>query len=407
MIDKRQLLTASVLTLLLSAPLIIATRPLQAQTETVLYNFCSDPSCADGVSPTSSLTADGKGNYYGTTNSGGASEAGTVFELSPNGNGGWNETVLYSFTGKKDGVYPFAGLVQDASGNFYGTTVSGGAKNKGTLFKVTPAGTETVVHSFGEGDGKQPYAGLIMDAQGNLYGTYSIGPYTTKGGVFKITPDGTETVLWSFRYAGDGKSPYAGLVMDAQGNLYGTTSEGGSAGYAGPGRDRCDHGCGTVFELSPTGSETILYAFEGERKNDGAGPFYAGLVMDAQGNLYGTTDLGGAFGYGTVFKVTPAGTETLLYTFTGGTDGGSPFAGLLLDARGNLYGTTYRGGLYNEGTVFEVSASGTEGVLYSFTGGADGASPQAGLVMDAQGNLYGTASAGGSSGAGAVFEVTP
>lgn len=290
MIDKRQLLTASVLTLLLSAPLIIATRPLQAQTETVLYNFCSDPSCADGVSPTSSLTADGKGNYYGTTNSGGASEAGTVFELSPNGNGGWNETVLYSFTGKKDGVYPFAGLVQDASGNFYGTTVSGGAKNKGTLFKVTPAGTETVVHSFGEGDGKQPYAGLIMDAQGNLYGT---------------------------------------------------------------------------------------------------------------------TDLGGAFGYGTVFKVTPAGTETLLYTFTGGTDGGSPFAGLLLDARGNLYGTTYRGGLYNEGTVFEVSASGTEGVLYSFTGGADGASPQAGLVMDAQGNLYGTASAGGSSGAGAVFEVTP
>jgi len=393
----------------LSALLLIAARPAQAQTETVLYNFCSQPDCSDGGGPVAGLILDAQGNLYGTAERGGAtsktcpSGCGTVFEVTPGG----TEKVLHSFSGKEDGHVPQAGLVRDASGNLYGTTLIGGTSKRGTAFKVAPNGTETVLYSFGGASGAFPSSGLVFDGQGNLYGTTSKGGHAA-GEVFKIAPDGTETVLFAFIPGqGDGKFPYGGVVLDAQGNLYGTTAY----GYGTGGHGYCRGGCGTVFALSPTGVETILYNFKGIKHNDGSYP--NGVVRDAQGNLFGTTAYGGAGDEGTVFKVTPDGTETVLHSFAGGTDGAHPVAGLVLDAQGNLYGTAASGGDLSCGSgggcgvVFEVTPAGAEKILHTFTGGMDGAYPYAGLVFDSQGNLYGTTVLGGSSGGGVVFEVTP
>src|SRR5271157_3231541 len=248
--------------------------------------------------------------------------------------------------------------------------------------------TESVLHSFpGSPDGANPYAGLVRDAQGNLYGTTVNGGAQAKGTVFKVDATGNETVLYSFTGAGgDGANPEAGLVPDAQGNLYGTTYAGGASN------------AGTVFKVDTTGNETVLYSFTGAG-GDGAGPTGL-LVRDAQGNLYGTTVFGGASGKGTVFKADATGNETVLYSFTGaGGDGANPEAGLVPDAQGNLYGTTDAGGASNAGTVFKVDTTGNETVLYSFTGaGGDGAGPTGLLVRDAQGNLYGTTVFGGASG---------
>src|SRR5271157_94942 len=319
-------------------------------------------------------------------------------------------SVLYTFTGSPDGAGPDAGLVRDAQGNLYGTTGDGGASGAGTVFKVDTTGKETVLYSFAGtgGDGANPYAGLLRDAQGNLYGTTAGGgdlaclaPYGC-GTVFKVDMTGNETVLYSFTgTGGDGASPRAGLLPDAQGNLYGTTSLGGDLACNAPA------GCGTVFKLDRTGKETVLYSFTGGA--DGGRPV-AGLVQDAQGNLYGTTASGGdlaclaPYGCGTVFKVDMTGNETVLYSFTGtGGDGIQPLAGLVLDTLGNLYGTTSQGGdpacTNGCGTVFKVDTTGKETVLYSFTGiGGDGVQPLATLVLDAQGNLYGTTFYGGASG---------
>jgi len=306
----------------------------------------------------------------------------------------YTESVLYSFTGSPDGAYPGGGsLVRDAQGNLYGTTEGGGPDGLGTVFKVDTSGKETVLYSFTGtgGDGAGPYAGLVLDTQDNLYGTTQYGGANAWGTVFKVDTTGKETVLYSFTgTGGDGAGPTAGLVRDAQGNLYGTTGGGGANGW------------GTVFKVDTTGKETVLYSFTGTG-GDGAYP-YAGLVRDAQGNLYGTTPGGGAYEYGTVFKVDTTGTETVLYSFTGtGGDGTRPYAGLVRDAQGNLYGTTAHSGNSNYyGTVFEVDTTGNETVLYSFTGtGGDGAYPVAGLVMDAQGNLYGTTQFGGDLACGA------
>lgn len=263
----------------------------------------------------------------------------------------------------------------------------------GTASTTSPFVT---LYSFtGGADGGQPEAGLIQDAEGNLYGTTKVGGAANLGVVFKLDPVGKQTVLYSFAGGSDGAYPLAGLVLDSDGNLYGTTFEGG----AGPcnskpnSRGGAPKTCGTVFKLDTFGTESVLLSFTGEP--DGANPS-AGLVFDPSGNLFGTTSNGGASNFGTVFKLDPFGKESVLYSFTGGADGEIPDAGLILDAAGNLYGTTFRGGTSGLGTVFELDTTGRETVLYSFMGDpTDGANPAAGLVWDATGNLYGTTGAGG------------
>jgi len=392
------------------ALLCIASLPVQAQpfASKTLYSF----SGTTGANPYDygQLVMDGSSNLYGTTVYGGADGDGTVFELV-NSSGTYSEKVLYSFTGGGDGAYPYAGLIMDASGNLYGTTQQGGANGCGTVFElVNSSGTysEKVLYSFTNsgGDGAGPVDGLIMDGSGNLYGTTLLGGANRFGTVFElVNSSGTysEKVLYSFAGSGgDGEYPFAGLIMDASGNLYGTTDGGGA------------NGDGTVFELvnsSGSYSEKVLYSFTGYR-SDGADPF-ASLLMDGSGNLYGTTLYGGANNVGTVFElVNSSGTysEKVLYSFTNGGGGGFyPYDGLIMDASGNLYGTTQNGGSIGVGTVFELAnSSGTysEKVLYSFTSsGGDGAYPEAGLIMDASGNLYGTTTQGGTNGSGIVFEV--
>jgi uncharacterized repeat protein (TIGR03803 family) len=415
-------------------PAVLGTRSAQAQTytESVLYSFTGPP---DGANPFAGLVRDAQGNLYGTTASGGDLSCddggpypgcGMVFKLDTTG----KKTVLYSFTGTGwDGTSPVAGLVRDAQGNLYGTTAGGGdlacggGLGCGTVFKLDTTGKETVLYSFTGtgGDGSYPEAGLVRDAQGNLYGTTAWGGVFNGigyGTVFKVDTTGKETVLANFGSPYYGLLPVAGLVRDAQGNLYGTTEYGGNGPWS------CNYahfsGCGVVFKVDTTGGE-MLHIFTGTG-GDGAYP-RAGLVLDAQGNLYGTTWAGGdpacesdgIYGCGTVFKVDTTGEETVLYSFTGtGGDGAYPRAGLVRDAQGNLYGTTYEGGAYGVGTVFKVDPAGKETVLYTFTGtGGDGAYPTAGLVRDAQGNLYGTTYAGGDpaciagTGCGTVFKLTP
>ena len=246
--------------------------------------------------------------------------------------------------------------------------------------------TYTVLHNFTVTDGAYPYAGLIADSQGNLYGTTSYGGASDVGVVFKLAPDGAYTILHSFT---DGGSPYAGLIADSQGNLYGTTIYGGVSGY------------GVVFKLAPDGAYTVLHNFT---VTDGVYP-YAGLIADSQGNLYGTTVYGGVPFYGVVFKLAPDGAYTVLHNFTGGTEGGYPTASLLADSQGNLYGTTGGGGS-DYGVVFKLAPDGAYTVLHNFTV-TDGGGPTATLIADSQGNLYGTAGYGGASGYGVVFKLAP
>jgi uncharacterized repeat protein (TIGR03803 family) len=379
-------------------PAVFATRSAQAQTYAydVLYRFTDS---SDGGFPWAGLALDAQGNLYGTTNTGGTfARYGTVFKVDTTG----KETVLYSFTGGGDGANPSARLVLDAQGNLYGTTTGGGEYGCGTVFKVDTSGKETVLYSFGSTgeDGANPGAVLVLDAQGNLYSTTFYGGADNEGTVFKLDTSGNETVLYSLGSTeGDGANPNAGLVLDAQGNLYGTTT-GGGAGKEG-----------TVFMLDTSGKETVLHSFTGTG-GDGAYPEESGLVLDAQGNLYGTTTVGGAGNEGTVFKLDTSGNETVLYSFGLSKNGRNPIAGVVLDAQGNLYGTTYYGGTYGKGTVFRVDTSGKETVLHSFSGrNGDGAEPLAGVVLDAQGNLYGTTLDGGDPacnegyGCGTVFEL--
>lgn len=333
--------------------------------ETVLHAFQGG---GDGASPQSALIADGAGNLYGTTYYGGGGACfggcGTIFRLAPDG----TLRVLYSFQGGSDGEYPAAGLTADTSGNLYGTTSEGagsgcyGNQGCGTVFRLAPDGSFAVLHTFAGGsDGGQPEAGLIIDAAGNLYGTtYTGGGNACPvgggcGTVFRLAPDGTETVLHAFcatKNCRDGALPWAGLIADKNGNLYGTTMTGGS------GRRHCfgKIGCGTVFKLAADGSEKILYSFCPQRKcTDGATP-QAALIRDGQGNLYGTTTTGGAYcergdeggGCGTVFEVARDGTETVLHSFTGRRDGATPAGSLIADGNGNLYGTTFYGNSKNQ-----------------------------------------------------------
>jgi uncharacterized repeat protein (TIGR03803 family) len=404
-----------------AAVLLWATAPigLPAQTFKTIHRFDgTDGSSGPYVGIAGLVQATG-GNLYGTTGRG-ESLLGTVFKISP---GGGPVKTLYSFSGFTDGQFPAGGLVQGTQGNFYGTTCGGacGASGEhGTIFKITPSGTLTTLYSFcPQGfpctDGDIPQAGLVQATNGNFYGTTVAGGANATGclggdgcgTVFKISPSGTLTTLYSFcSQSGctDGNSPN-GLVQATNGNLYGTTNSGGALNL------------GTVFRITPSGTLTTLHHF---KRTDGANPA-AALVQAADGNFYGTTDVGGAKYEGTVFEITPSGTLTTLYSFcsqggTACTDGDRPEAALVQATDGNFYGTTHGRTFDNEsGTVFKITPGGTLTTLYSFcsqggTACTDGAIPSAGLVQDTNGMFYGTTSRGGLTncfdGCGTVFSLS-
>ncbi|MGA8765098.1 MAG: choice-of-anchor tandem repeat GloVer-containing protein [Candidatus Sulfotelmatobacter sp.] len=390
--------------------------------EKVLYSF-SDPGGA--VAPASNLISDAAGNLYGTTFYGGAFGMGMVFELSPQA-GGWTLIMLHSFNiDGVDGFFPTAGVIFDASGNLFGTTQFGGTGTCGvglacgTVFELTPAGdgswTEKVLHSFIGADGYQVHAGVILDGAGNLYGTTANGGSFSQGTIFELSPHSNGKwalrVLHNFTGSSDGGVPFGGVVLDAVGNLYGMTSAGGGS------TPQCKYGCGVVFQLNPAQAGphngSVLHYFS-RTTGDGRYP-YAGLIVDAAGNLYGTTSAGGATNSGIVFELTPTGSgqwqETVLHDFdaTSG-DGVNPGGDLIFDASGNLYGVTLTGGSDAQGTAFELTPNGsawTETILCSFTNqGSDGYNPAATLLLDSSGNLYGTTGRGGTADEGAVFEIT-
>jgi uncharacterized repeat protein (TIGR03803 family) len=382
--------------------IVVSAATAQAQTFSVIHNFTGG---SDGADPLAGFTIDVAGNLYGTASSGGASGAGVVFKLNTSG----QETVLHTFTGGADGANPQASLVLDTAGDLYGTTYAGGVSNAGTVFEVTRAGKKKVLHTFRGGvDGANPVAGLAIDKAGNLYGTTTAGGSSGKGTVYTLSVPSVaggawkERVLHSFGAGTDGTIPVAGVTLDTSGNLYGTTSAGGTYGY------------GTVFQLKRSASswkENILHDFA--LGIDGGIP-YAGLVVDSKGTFYGAATEGGGGGTsggGTVFELTHAGsiwTFTVLYALPGWDISGT-FRNLLLES-GKIYATTHCDGDYSSGTVYELTpASGTwtYDSLYVFTGGGDGLYSFSNLVSDTAGNLYGTTAYGGSQGAGVAFKVTP
>jgi uncharacterized repeat protein (TIGR03803 family) len=315
-------------------------------TLTTIYNLCSQSNCTDGFTPFAGLVQGTDGNYYGTTYFGGANSCpnigtcGTVFKITPGG----VLTTLHSFDGI-DGSGPQATLVQATDGIFYGTTPHGGASNNGTVFTITPSGRLATIHKFDGTDGSFP-SELIQGTDGNFYGTTNRdGANGEFGTAFTITPSGMLTTLHSFDRT-DGIAPYAGLVQGTDGNFYGTTAEGGSSA-------NCSNlGCGTVFTMTRSGTVTTLHSFD---STDGAHP-YAGLAQGTDGNVYGATGYGGSNGYGTIFIITPSGTFATLGIFNVA-DGESPFAGLVQDTNGIFYGTTTAGGAQGYGTIFSLSVS--------------------------------------------------
>ena len=328
-----------------------------------------------------------------------------------------NGKLLYSFTGGLDGGDPATALTFDASGNGYGTTVTGGDFGCGTVFQLTPSGgrfTESVLFSFDYfTTGKNPYGGVVVDSKGNLYGTTVAGGFggicsgDGCGVVYMLSNAGgtwNETVMYSFTGGDDGFGPGGALVSDGNGNFYGTTPDGGA------------NAVGVVYQISPVRGggwqQTVIHSFTGG--NDGAVGSLGALLRDGSGNLFGVTELGGAFGAGTAFRLSPiqggGWKMTTLYAFKGQPDAGFPYGGLIADAHGNLYGTTYYGGKNGMGSVFELDFTRKkEIVLYNFKGGTDGSNTTTTLVFDKAGNLYGTTSMGGNPGCdcGTVFELSP
>jgi uncharacterized repeat protein (TIGR03803 family) len=373
----------------------------------------------DGSTVYSGLTPDAAGNLYGTTVDGGTHASGTVFELTL-ANSKWTEKVIYSFKGGQDGSAPHSNVVFDAAGNLYGSTVSGGPNTKtcnngcGVVFKLTPPSnggswTETILHRFSGGaDGGAAYAGVILDAAENLYGSTSQGGSKNQGTFYKLSPNSGGAwhlaVLHNFAGNPDGSFAYATPTFDAAGNIWGTTYSGGT------------HNQGTVYKLTKQGSswaEKVVYSFAGG--DDGTEPS-AGVVFDSDGNVYGTTSEGGSAQVGIAFELIAASgySESILHTFLGlsAQDGANPNA-LTFDVAGNLYGTTVGGGKYNPGTIFKLGLSQggwEETILYNFTGENDGAYPSANLWIDSAGNLYGTTLWGGPAGdtvGGVAFEFVP
>jgi uncharacterized repeat protein (TIGR03803 family) len=322
---------------------------------TVLYRFAGG---TDGSNPGAGLVLGTDGNFYGTTQEGGAQNDGTIFEITPSG----TENVLYTFGSvTNDSIAPAADLIE-VNGTFYGTAGDGGGNGGyGTVFSFTPGTGETILHSFANGsDGAEPQAPLLLGTDGNLYGVTPVGGANTDGTMFRITTSGILTTLYSFN-ATSGSGAAGGLIEDSSGNFYGTAETGGA-----------DEG--TVFELTSSG--TLSWATSAT-VTDGLGSA-AGLIPGSDGNYYGTALAGGSANDGTVFMITPAGVETVVYSFAGGSDGQSPKAKLLLASDGNFYGTTQFGGTGRSGTIFKLTPQGLETVLYSFTGGSDGAIPRGG-----------------------------
>jgi uncharacterized repeat protein (TIGR03803 family) len=388
-----------------------------AQTFKVLYKFAGGTS--DGENPAGGLITDDAGNLYGTTEGGGTHSAGTIFLATTTG----KEHLLYSLT-LTEGIGPVSALARDKSGNLYGTAPFGGSLKCdggvgcGTVFKLNPAGTLKVIHSFQDkADGAAPLARVVLDTPGNIYGTTPAGgivtcqlggSYSGCGVVFKFTPGGTESELYKFNRSNNGLSPWGGLTMDSEGTLYGTTQ-------GGPGNS----GCGTVFKINKN-VETILHVFDCSG-SEGYLPT-AGVVLDSAGNIYGTTPVGGTrcgTQCGTVFKIDMSGLYTVLHNFTGKSDGGSPGGELLIDSGGNLYGTTAAGGNLKCsggmgcGTVFRINANGVFKVLHAFSGGGSGSGPIGPIALDLKGNLYGITTLGGNlncnkpDGCGTIFSITP
>jgi len=373
----------------------------------VLHAFGKD---TDGGGLWSSVTLDEKGNLYGATSGGGIYNQGIVFRLAPHSNGNWTEAVLHNFpSSSDDGEGPNGGLIEDRQGNWYGTTKGGGTYHTaGTVFELSHGSSgwaETILYNFGaqHGDEGQPTAGLVADSTGKLYGTTETTTFELSPG---LGPDSwKETILHRFGIRkGDGGGSYAGLILNAAGNLYGTTEGGGA------------HNGGTVYEVEHTATgwkEKVLHSFA-VNYTDGHTPGWGALVMDAKGSLYGTTAGGGCCG-GVVFKLAPRSDgkwkETILYQFQGGAMGFEAGAGVVMDKAGNLYGTTINGGSGCACGVVYKLAPGPKGkwtytLLHTFSG-SDGAQPDANLILDDKGNLYGTTATGGAYGGGVVFEITP
>jgi uncharacterized repeat protein (TIGR03803 family) len=422
----------------LSLSLSFIPLPVHGQTESVVLSFTG----TNGETPSSTLIFDSAGNLYGTTVSGGdistscqgnsANGCGTVFKLSRDHTGTWRETVLHQFEPGRGGSYATGPVIQDAAGNLYGTTRYGGLANGcggggcGVVYKLSQSSgvwRETVLHTFSGPDGEFPLSGVIMDASGNLYGTASLGGNVNDctqntppgcGVVFELSPMAgggwKETVLYAFTGAADGGIPSGGLVFDTAGSLYGTTSLYGGSNF------------GTVFELSPSSSGwtlTTLDTFTGAT-SDGAYPGGT-LIFDAAGNLYGTTyqgGSGGGIGSGTVFELSPSSgswAETVLHNFALNPDGGEPIAGVVFDAKGNLWGTTSSGGPdghFSTGVVYELVPG--SGGTWTYVGAhdfrqgiGDGQYPYGGVVFDKSGNVYGTTAFGGSANLGAFYKIVP
>jgi uncharacterized repeat protein (TIGR03803 family) len=402
------------LTLFAVAAMLVAAASSTSMVK-VLYSFSGGN---DGGYPDSDLVADSAGNFYGTSVEGGAFDSGTVFKLAPSGNS-WIETVLYSFTSGADGGQPYGGVTLDAQGNLYGTTVVGGnftgsncvESGCGVVFKLTKSGgnySPSVIYSFAGGnDGYGPGAGVTFDKNGSLYGMTPTGGANGLGTIFQLQPGKngtwTERVIHTFTGGDDGASGAAGrMILDSAGNLYGVATTGGRNGQ------------GVVFELSPSQAANFktLYAFKGQPD---AGFPYAALTFDASGNLYGATYYDGANGLGAVYKLTHANgawTESVLYSFKGGTDGQYSLGNLVFDAGGHLYGTTSEGGAgCSCGVIFKLTPSGnqkwTESVAYRFKGIPDAGFVYNGLLVDPAGNFYGTSVHGGTSDEGSIFKFTP
>ena len=412
-----------------SLVLVSAIPAAWGQTYTVIHNFGGG---LDGAEPSAGLTIDSAGNLYGPTFEGDAG-TGTVYKLSHH-SGGWLLSPLYLFPGGSDGSVPYARVIFGPSGALYGTTGFGGEgpcqtyyhTGCGTVFSLQPQPhppatpltlwNEQVLYRFSGGsDGANPYSGdVVFDSAGSIYGTtYNGGAQACSGGcgvVYKLTPSGgswSESVLYAFTGL-DGTHPWAGVTFDHAGNLYGTTVYGGA------------YNAGTIFELTPSGSgwvEHVIYSFTGG--SDGGNP-YAGLIFDASGNLYGAAGSGGAGGGGTVFELTPSGggwNSATLYSFSGATGqfAPGPVANLVLDSAGSLYGTTHADGTYYYGSVFKLTPSGggwNYSSLHDFTGGADGGYPRSNIVFDRSGNMYGTAAEGGTANCGqascgVIFQIAP
>lgn len=410
---------------LLALGTLLAVSPAAAQiTDTVLNDFIG----SNGSSVFAGLIFDSAGNLYGTTQTGGKG-SGTVYELTPALGGGWTESVLYEFgTKTKDGATPYSGVVFDAAGNLYGTTLMGGAHNKGTIYRLAPVNgggwTETIVHSFGSGtDGAYPVATPVFSA-GSLYGTTIYGGTVTTcplsgktspcGTAYELSAAGVYSVIHNFSNTNDGFFPVAGLTPDSNGNLYGQTTTGFT------------YGGGLLFELIPangTWTEKAIHPWGrvNEGRPDGS-ICYGTLVFDAQGNMWGTSLLGGTHGgLGTLFRFFPKGggfAETSVHGFGDSGDGASPYSSVVIDPAGHVFGTTYKGGASGEGTVYEVIPLQTGfqyKLLYSFTGTTDGGLVASGLILDSLGNLYGTTQWGGDpthctksplAGCGVVFEIS-